>query len=102
MNYLTIFGTIAKDAKKTLLTNEGKETPLVSFTVIDAGFPYQKNEPMFIEVHFMQEPAMRIFPFLTKGKKVNVFGHLKSKNFTTQSGISKQKFYINADYVIFP
>lgn len=102
MNQLTLHGTIAKDANSTLVNNVGTETPLVTFTVMDSGLPYQKKEPMFIEVHFMAEAAMHIFPYLVKGKKVDIFGHLKSKNYETQSGVLKQKFYISADYVIFP
>lgn len=102
MNHITINGTIVKDATKALVNNVGTETPVVTFTLMDSGVPYQKNEPMFIEVHFMQEVAMHIFPYLIKGKKVDVFGHLSFKNYTTKNGISKQKIFINADYVIFP
>ncbi len=102
MNQLTIHGTLAKDAIKALINIGGQETPIVTFTIMDSGVPYQKSEPMFIEVHFKEEAAMHIFPYLTKGKKVDVFGHLSSKNYKTQNGIFKQKFFINANYVIFP
>ena len=68
MNHITINGTIVKDATKALVNNVGTETPVVTFTLMDSGVPYQKNEPMFIEVHFMQEVAMHIFPYLIKMK----------------------------------
>lgn len=102
MNQICLNGTITKDAETTLVNNVGVETPLVTFTVMDTGTPYSKKEPMYIEVHFMEEAAMHIYPYLVKGKKVDVYGHLKSKNYKTTNGLLKQKFFISADYVIFP
>lgn len=100
MNYITLHGKIAKDAETTLINNQGTETPLVYFSFQDSGTPYQKNEPMFIEVHFMKEAAMHILPFLKKGKEVEIFGCLRFKNFTTTTGKVGQKYYISADYII--
>lgn len=100
MNYITLHGKIAKDAETTLINNQGTETPLVYFSFQDSGTPYQKNEPMFIEVHFMKEAAMHILPFLKKGKEVEIFGCLRFKNFTTTAGKVGQKYYISADYII--
>ncbi|WP_178842332.1 single-stranded DNA-binding protein [uncultured Treponema sp.] len=100
MNYISLHGRIAKDATTTLINNGGIETPLVSFSFQDSGTPYQKNEPMFIEVHFMKEAAMHILPYLKKGKEVEIFGCLRLKNFITSSGIKSQKYFISADYII--
>ena len=101
MNSTTLHGRLAKDAAVTLVNSCGVETPLVTFSFIDGGLPYQKSEPMFIDVHFMKEAAMRIFDFLKKGKEVVVSGCLRSKNYVTQAGEKKQKYYVSADYVMF-
>lgn len=101
MNSITLHGRLAKDATVTLVNSCGVETPLVTFSFIDGGLPYQKSEPMFIDVHFMKEAAMRIFDFLKKGKEVVVSGCLRSKNYVTQAGEKKQKYYVSADYVMF-
>lgn len=100
MNSIALHGKVIKDAKVALVNNNGIETPLVSFTFFDGGLPYQKSEPMFIEVHFMKEAAMHIFNFLKKGKEIAVFGCLRSKNYTTRNGEQKQKYYISADYIM--
>lgn len=100
MNSITLHGKILKDAESMLVNNGGIETPLVTFSFVDNGLPYQKNEPMFIEVHFMKEAAMHILKFLKKGKEVIVTGCLRSKSFTTKAGEQKLKYFISADYVI--
>lgn len=100
MNYISLHGKIAKDATTVLINNGGIEKPLVSFSVQDPGAPYQKNEPMFIEVHFMKEAAIHILPYLKKGKEVAIFGCLRFKNFVTSSGSKGQKYFISADYII--
>ncbi len=101
MNYITLDGRITKDAITTLVNNSGVETPLVTFTFQDSGTPYQKSEPMFIEVHFMKEVAMHILPFLKKGKEITIFGCLRFKSFITSTGKTGQKYYISADYIKF-
>ncbi len=100
MNYITLHGKIVKDASTTLVNNGGIETPLVTFSFQDSGTPYQKSEPMFIEVHFMKEAAMHILPFLKKGKEVEIFGCLRFKSFVTSTGKTGQKYYVSADYII--
>ncbi|WP_443739129.1 single-stranded DNA-binding protein [Treponema sp.] len=100
MNSITLHGKIVRDAESILVDNSGIQTPLVTFSFVDNGLPYQKNEPMFIEVHFMKEAAMHIFRFLKKGKEVIVTGCLRSKSFVTKEGEQKQKYFISADYVI--
>ena len=100
MNSITLHGHVAKDAVVNLVNNGGVETPLVTFSFIDMGLPYQKNEPMFIEVHFMKEAAMHILKYLLKGKEIVVTGCLRSKNYITQNGEQKQKYYISADYIM--
>lgn len=100
MNSITLHGRIAKDATTTLINNGGIETPLVTFSFQDSGTPYQKNEPMFIEVHFMKDVAMHILPFLKKGKEVDIYGCLRFKNYVTANGESKQKYFVSADYII--
>ena len=99
MNSVCIEGKITKDATKVLVSNEGAETFLVTFTMLDTGLPYQKSSPMFIEVHFMKEAAFSIFPYLKKGKEILVFGCLRSKDFVTSSGEAKQKYFVSADYI---
>lgn len=97
MNNICIEGKITKEATKALVTNDGIETMLVTFTMIDTGTPYQKSSPMFIEVHFMKEAAYSIFEYLKKGKEIVVFGCLRSKDYITKSGEVKQKYFISAD-----
>lgn len=100
MNHYTAVGNILNDATRTLIMDDGIEKPLVTFSFMDKGTPYQKSEPMFIDVHFMKDAAMSIFPYLVKGREVTIYGCLRSKKYVTRSGESKQKYYISADYVI--
>ena len=99
MNNVCIEGKITKDATKVLVNNEGTETFLVTFTMLDTGLPYQKSSPMFIEVHFMKEAAFNIFPYLIKDKEIVVFGCLRSKDYITKTGEAKQKYFISADFI---
>ena len=99
MNSVCIEGKITKEASKVLVNNDGTETLLVTFTMLDTGLPYQKSSPMFIEVHFMKEAAFSIFPYLKKGKEILVFGCLRSKDFVTTSGEAKQKYFISVDLI---
>jgi single-stranded DNA-binding protein len=99
MNSITLQGHVAKDAVVNLVKNNGIETPLVTFSFIDMGLPYQKNEPMYIEVHFMKEAAMHIVKYLRKGKEITVMGCLRSKIYITQSGEQKQKYFVSADFI---
>ncbi len=102
MNTITLHGKVVKDAESILVNNEGIETPLVVFSFVDNGTPYQKNkDPMFIEVHFMKEAAMHIFKYLKKGKEVIVLGCLRMKSYTTKEGEPRQKYYISADSITF-
>lgn len=99
MNQITLTGYIIEDAKKVLINENGIEQPLVTFSFMDKGKPYTKSEPMFIDVHFMKEVCMTVYPYLKKGKEITVFGFLKSKNYKTQDGRQKQKYYICAEYI---
>ena len=101
MNNVCIEGKITKDATKVLVNNEGTETFLVTFTMLDTGLPYQKSSPMFIEVHFMNDVGTRLLPDLVKGKEVLVDGFLTRKDYTTRSGVDKSKLYISASIVEF-
>lgn len=100
MNTFDVIGKVNKDATSVLVKDNGVEIPLVSFTIMDTGLPYTKSEPMFIEVNFMREPAMHLLPYLKKGKEVAIRGCLRSKNYETRAGEKKQKYYINAEYII--
>ena len=100
MNYIVLHGQIVKDATSTLIKEGTTETPLVTFTFQDSGTPYQRNESLFIEIHFMKEAAMSLLPFLTKGKEVQIYGFLRHKDFVTSTGIKGEKYYIAADYII--
>ena len=101
MNSVMLSGSVANDAEVKLVDNFGEETPLVFFTLCDPGAPYQKNDPIFIEVNCMKPYALHIKPYLTKGKPCVVVGKLKSKNYTMKSGETKMKFFIAADYIQF-
>lgn len=100
MNSITLHGNIIRDASVNLININGSEIPKVSFSFIDFGLPYQKNEPMCIDVEFIKEAAMHIYEYLKKGKEVVVTGCLRCKIYTTQQGLEKQKYYIQADYIV--
>lgn len=100
MNSITLHGKLTTAASVTLVNAGGTETPLVTFMFVDGGLPYQKSDPMFIEVHFMKEAAMHIFDFLTKGKEVVISGCLRSKKYVTKDGEERQKYYVSADYIM--
>lgn len=100
MNSITLIGHVVKDAEVVLINNSGIETPLVTFSFIDTGLPYQKSDPMFIEIHFLEEAAMHIFKYLKRGKEVTITGFLRSKTYVTKLGETKQKYYIQAKYII--
>lgn len=100
MNYLHIVGKVNRDAISTLVDNNGVQTPLVSFILMDTGMPYTKSDPLFIQVDFMREPAMHLFPYLKKGKDVVVWGILKSRSYRTRAGEKKQKYYVAADVIV--
>ena len=101
MNSFSSIGYIIRDAESSLIIDDnGIEKPLVSFPFMDKGTPYQKSEPMFIDVHFMKDAAMNIFPYLKKDREVTIFGCLRCKSYTTKNGEKKQKYFISADYVM--
>ncbi len=100
MNHYSAIGNVMSDAESILVNDDGYEKPLVTFSFMDKGTPYQKSEPMFIDVHFMKEAAMSILPYLVKGREVTIYGCLRSKKYVTKRGDQKQKYYISADYVM--
>ena len=83
----------------TLVHTSNGETPLVKFAVIDTGLPYQKSEPMSIEVHFIKEAAAHIYDYLKKNKEVVIAGFLRQKKYIAPNGEEKEKKYISAEYV---
>lgn len=99
MNSLTIHGKITEDANIVLVKTLSGEKSMVVFNLLDSGLPYQKSEPMIIEVHFMEEAASHIFEYLKKNKEVFAIGHLRQKNYTTSQGEYKSKFFVSAKYV---
>ncbi len=100
MNTITICGQVLEDAESVLVKKGGEEMPLIKFLVVDRGVPYTKADPMTIEVNFVRETAMHIFPYIKRGKDVVVSGCLKKKKYTVKLGIERVKFFISADYVI--
>ncbi len=100
MNHYSAIGNVMSDAECILVNDDGNEKPLVTFSFMDKGTPYQKSEPMFIDVHFMKEAAMTILPYLVKGREVTIHGCLRSKRYVTRKGEQRQKYYISADYVM--
>lgn len=99
MNTITLHGRIVEDAKMTLVNTSSGETPLITFSVIDTGLPYQKSEPMSIEVHFIKEAAAHIYSYLKKNKEVVIAGFLRQRKYMTANGERKEKKYISAEYV---
>lgn len=99
MNSVSIHGIITSDAEKILIKTNTGETPLIIFTLCDLGLPYQKKEPLSIEVHFLKEAANHIFDYLKKDKEVIVSGFLKQRVYQTAAGETRSKLYISADFV---
>lgn len=99
MNFVTMHGFITNDAEKILIKTNTGETPLIIFTLCDPGLPYQKKEPLTMEVHFLKEAANHIFDYLKKDKEVNVYGFLKQRVYKTSSGEKRTKIYISAEFV---
>ncbi len=95
MNDITIIGTVENDAKLTLVKSTLKEKPICIFKMKDKGMPYQRSEPMIIEVRFMKDgAASHISQYIKKDKELLVHGYLKldpKRNF----------FYISAEYIQF-
>lgn len=94
MNHISIIGNICEEAKLTLVKTAVCERPLVVFRIEDKGLPYQKTEPMYLDVYFMKEAAPHIYQYLKKDKEVLVFGYLKKEKRTN-------KIYLSAEYVQF-
>lgn len=99
MNSITLHGRVIEDAEMTLVKTSNGETPLVTFFVIDTGLPYQRSEPMSIEVHFIKEAATHIYGYLKKNKEVVITGFLRQKKYIAPNGEEKEKKYISAEYV---
>lgn len=90
MNTITLHGKLVSDAQKVLVETSAGQTPLVIFNVLDSGLPYQKSDPLIIEVHFLKEAASHIYDYLKKNKEIVVAGFLRQK---------KYRYYISAEYV---
>lgn len=99
MNSITVHGKLVSDAQRFLVETAAGQTPLVTFNLLDSGLPYQKGEPLVIEVHFMKEVASHIYEYLKKDKEIVVMGFLRQKNYETSSKVEKSKYYISAEYV---
>lgn len=98
MNSLNIIGKLTEDAK-IIFPQKKDQNPLVSFSIMDSGLPYQKTEPMVIEVHFFKEVAEHIYEYLKKDKEVYVNGYLRQKNYKTMNGNYRTKYYISAEFI---
>ena len=95
MNHISIDGKLTCDAQMELqCTPDGRETPMLVFGLMDTGAPFAKKSPTFIEVNFKKEAATTIFPYMTKGKSVIVYGSLSMKG-------KNQRYYIAADAIKF-
>lgn len=99
MNSITIHGKLTADADMILVKTIVGEKPMVVFNILDSGLPYQKAEPMIVEVHFMEEAASHIYEYLNKNKEVFIIGHLRHKEYTTGAGEKRTKFFVSAKYV---
>lgn len=98
MNSVTMHGKLVSDAEKILVQTSGGETPLITFPMVDTGLPYQKSDPLIIEVHFIKEVANHIVDHLKKNKEVVVSGYLRQKKYIL-NGDLKTKIFISAEYV---
>ncbi len=99
MNSITLHGKLTDDAHRFLVATSAGQTTLVTFNVLDSGLPYQKSEPLIIEVHFLKEVAGHIFDYLKKDKEVVICGFLRQKNYETSENVARSKYYISAEYV---
>lgn len=100
MNNISILGRITKDAELILVTSLNGETPLAVFTLSDLGLPFQTNEPLSIEIHYLKEPASIIANRFKRGNEVFVIGTLKTKKFISH-GLEKRKYYVQAENIMF-
>lgn len=80
LNSITLHGKLVSDAQIFLVKTSAGEIPLVTFNAQDDGLPYQKSEPLIIEVHFLKAAASHIFDYLKKDKEIVVSGFLRQKN----------------------
>lgn len=101
LNSITLHGKIVSDAQISLIKTSAGEIPLVTFNAQDDGLPYQKSEPLIIEVHFLKEVASHIFDYLKKDKEIVVSGFLRQKKYVTLENPDQEriKYYISAEYI---
>ena len=101
LNSITLHGKLVSDAQIFLVKTSAGEIPLVTFNAQDDGLPYQKSEPLIIEVHFLKAAASHIFDYLKKDKEIVVSGFLRQKKYETLENPNQErsKYYISAEYV---
>ena len=64
LNSITLHGKLVSDAQIFLVKTSAGEIPLVTFNAQDDGLPYQKSEPLIIEVHFLKAAASHILSLI--------------------------------------
>ncbi|MBD5448060.1 MAG: single-stranded DNA-binding protein [Treponema sp.] len=100
MNVIILHGKVTKAAEMRLVYIEKEPVPVAVFTVVDIGLPYQRGEPLFIQVNYRKEAASLIFKYLTENKEVLIHGILRQKFIREESSGTKQiRYFILADMV---
>lgn len=100
MNSITLHGKVVKGATMHLVTIGNEPTPVAVFTVCDIGLPYQKAEPLFIQVNYKKEAASLINKYLVEDKEVLIHGVLRQKFLKDEkTDETKVHYYVLADMV---
>ncbi len=100
MNAIILHGKVTKAAKMSLIYIEKKPVLVAVFTVADIGLPYQRSDPLFIQVNYRKEAASLIFGYLVENKEVLVHGILRQKFVRDEASGTKQiRYFILADMV---
>lgn len=98
MNRILLYGKLVKDAERILINTKTGDTTLINFQVLDAGMPYQKSDPLIMDVSFLKEAGNHIFEYLKEGKEVYIDGFMKQKTYKSK-GEDVKKYYLAAEYV---
>ena len=94
MNHINVIGVAAGPAKFSVIKTPTKDKPLLTFTLLDKGLPYQISEPTKFKVHFMKDAAAHIREYIWEGKEMVVDGYQKQNPAT-------KELYIVAEYIQF-
>ena len=101
MNAIILHGKVTKAAELKLVYIGNEPATVAVFTVVDIGLPYQKGEPLFLQVNYKKEAANFIFKHLVENKEVLIRGILRQKFIKDDdSGEKKIRYFILAEDVV--